>query len=105
MNNSYTYTTIVLPGEHSSTKLKEFMSKMKQAFGIVITQSSAMRTKTAVTKELPHAFTEFDVSVPCANDSDWNEGTLENNKDKRLDLIGIRNLRIETCNKADPMED
>lgn len=105
MNTPYTYTTIAIPGSHSASKIKAIMSKLGQAFAVVSTRQNPLPAKASVTRELPHAFSEFDVSVPCANDSVWDEKALEAKKDCRLDLDGIRNLRLESRNNHEEVED
>lgn len=103
-NNTYTYATIAIPGAQSARELRKLIADLGQAFAVVSTRQQKTPPKSSVTQELPHAFAEFDVSVPCANDPLWDAGAVDNREDSRPDLNAIRNLRIETTSNREETE-
>lgn len=98
--STYTFATIVIPGHVSLGKFKKILSKFGTAYGIVKSQQTRPNSYSG----LPHAFTQFDTSLPCANDSSRNERTLELKKDTRRNIAEIRALRIQTTDTPEPLE-
>lgn len=88
--NTYTFATIVIPGEVKTKRLRLILSSLGGAFGIVRCQNRKPQNHEG----LPHAFTQFDISTPCANDPLWDEEPVESKQDTRPDLAELKSLRL-----------